>query len=231
MAGKLIVFEGVEGCGKTTAIARSHQWLQNTFPQAQVIVTREPGDTHLGLGLRQLLLAPLEKLEGREGFPLSKSPSTFRKTPTHSICELAELLLYAADRAQHVEEVLKPHLAAKAIILCDRYTDSTIAYQGYGRGLDRNTIDQLNLLATGGLESNLTLWLDVDVEVSLLRIKRRGESDRIEQTNLAFHQRVQAGYQQLAKANPEKIKRIDASLNEVAVQAQIQAILLKYLNQ
>lgn len=224
MVGKLIVFEGVEGCGKTTAIARSHQWLQNTFPQAQVIVTREPGDTHLGLGLRQLLLAQTteEPLLGNNAEGIS---------PRTAICELAELLLYAADRAQHVEEVLKPHLTAGAIILCDRYTDSTIAYQGYGRGLDHNTIDQLNLLATGGLESNLTLWLDVDVEVSLLRVKRRGESDRIEQANLAFHQRVQAGYKQLAEANPEKIKRIDASLDEVAVQAQIQAILLKYFNQ
>lgn len=241
MTGKLIVFEGVEGCGKTTQIQKSHQWIQNTFPQAQVIVTREPGDTHLGLGLRQLLLAPLEKVDGgviprptpgaSVGEPQERTGLTFRKTATHSICELAELLLYAADRAQHVEEVLKPYLTAGAIILCDRYTESTIAYQGYGRGLDRNTIDQLNLLATGGLESNLTLWLDVDVEVSLLRVKRRGESDRIEQANLAFHQRVQTGYKQLAKANPKKIKRINASLDEVAVQAQIQAILLKYLNQ
>lgn len=211
MAGKLIVFEGVEGCGKTTQIQKSHQWLQNTFPQAQVIVTREPGDTQLGLGLRQLLLA---------------------KTTAYSICELAELLLYAADRAQHVEEVLKPHLQKGAIILCDRYTDSTIAYQGYGRGLDRKIIDQLNLLATGGLESNLTLWLDVDVKISLLRIKRRGtREDRIEQADVRFHQRVQAGYTQLAKANPEIIKRVDASLSEVTVQAQIQSILLKYLGQ
>lgn len=211
MAGKLIVFEGVEGCGKTTQIQKSHQWLQNTFPQAQVIVTREPGDTQLGLGLRQLLLA---------------------KTTAYSICELAELLLYAADRAQHVEEVLKPHLQKGAIILCDRYTDSTIAYQGYGRGLNRKIIDQLNLLATGGLESNLTLWLDVDVKISLLRIKRRGtREDRIEQADVRFHQRVQAGYTQLAKANPEIIKRVDASLSEVTVQAQIQSILLKYLGQ
>lgn len=211
MAGKLIVFEGVEGCGKTTQIQKSHQWLQNTFPQAQVIVTREPGDTQLGLGLRQLLLA---------------------KTTAYSICELAELLLYAADRAQHVEEVLKPHLQKGAIILCDRYTDSTIAYQGYGRGLDRKIIDQLNLLATGGLESNLTLWLDVDVKISLLRIKRRGtREDRIEQADVRFHQRVQAGYTQLAKANPEIIKRVDASLSEVTVQAQVQSILLKYLGQ
>ena len=125
------------------------------------------------------------------------------KTTAYSICELAELLLYAADRAQHVEEVLKPHLQKGAIILCDRYTDSTIAYQGYGRGLDFKVIDQLNLLATGGLESNLTLWLDVDVEISLLRIKRRGtKKDRIEQADVRFHQRVQAGYTQLAKANP-----------------------------
>lgn len=210
MAGKLIVFEGVEGCGKTTQIQKSHQWLQNTFPQAQVIVTREPGDTQLGLGLRQLLLA---------------------KTTAYSICELAELLLYAADRAQHVEEVLKPHLQKGAIILCDRYTDSTIAYQGYGRGLDRKTIDQLNLLATGGLESNLTLWLDVDVEISLQRVKKRGVSDRIEQANLVFHQKVQAGYTELAKAYPDRIKRIDASLSEVAVKTQIQAVLLKYFGQ
>jgi dTMP kinase len=208
MTGKLIVFEGVEGCGKTTAIGRSHHWLQTTFPQAKVIVTREPGDTQLGLELRQILLA---------------------KTTDCPISELAELLLYAADRAQHVAEVLKPNLADGAIILCDRYIDSTIAYQGYGRYLDRKIIDQLNLLATGGLESDLTLWLDVDVEISLLRVKNRGASDRIEQANLAFHQRVQAGYTQLAKANPHRIKRVDASLNELAVRAQIQQILLEYL--
>lgn len=208
MTGKLIVFEGVEGCGKTTQIVRSHHWLQTTFPQAKVIVTREPGDTHLGLELRQILLA---------------------KTTDRPISELAELLLYAADRAQHVAQVLKPNLADNAIILCDRYTDSTIAYQGYGRGLERNIIDQLNLLATGGLESDLTLWLDVDVEISLLRIQSRGASDRIEQANPAFHQRVQAGYNQLAAANPQKIKRVDASLSEVAVQAQIQEILAEYL--
>ncbi|KJH72793.1 dTMP kinase [Aliterella atlantica] len=209
MTGKLIVFEGVEGCGKTTQIVRSHQWLQTTFPQAKVVVTREPGDTHLGLELRQILLA---------------------KTTEHPISELAELLLYAADRAQHVAQVLKPNLADNAIILCDRYTDSTIAYQGYGRGLERKIIDQLNLLATGGLESDLTLWLDVDVEISLLRIKSRGASDRIEQANLAFHQRVQAGYTQLAAANPQRIERIDASLSEVAVAAQIQNVLLKYFD-
>lgn len=225
MAGKLIVFEGVEGSGKTTQIQRSHQWLQTTFPtRAKVIVTREPGDTRLGRSLRQLLLANTtqqQQIHSQEGKLI------FDDSPP--ISELAELLLYAADRAQHVEEVLKPNLANGATILCDRYTDSTIAYQGYGRGLDRKIIDQLNTLATGGLESTLTLWLDVDVEISLLRIKSRGESDRIEQASLAFHRRVQAGYSELAKAYPDRIKRVDASLSEVALQAQIQDILLKYL--
>ena len=120
MAGKLIAFEGVEGCGKTTQIQKSYLWLQSNFPDKKIVVTREPGDTELGLGLRNLLL------------------SLKNQKP---IYPAAELLLYAADRAQHVQELLRPQLAAEAIILCDRYTDSTIAYQGYGRGLPRSTID------------------------------------------------------------------------------------------
>lgn len=208
MAGKLIVFEGVEGCGKTTQLQKSHLWLQDIFPDRHIVTTREPGDTELGLGLRQLLL------------------SLQNKVP---IYPTAELLLYAADRAQHVQEVLIPHLAKQNIILCDRYTDSTIAYQGYGRGLPRAVIDQLNLFATNGLESDLTIWLDVDVEVSLPRTRQRGVTDRIEQADLAFHQRVQDGYNKLAQAFPHRIKRVDASYSVEAVQAQIRAILQPYL--
>jgi dTMP kinase len=141
----------------------------------------------------------------------------------------AELLLYAADRAQHVEEVLKPQLALGTIILCDRYTDSTIAYQGYGRGLSLSCLSQLNSIATGGLESDLTLWLDVDVEVGLARARGRGVADRIEQADLAFHRRVQEGYGELALANPNRIVRVDASLSEAVVQEQIQAILSQRL--
>lgn len=212
MTGRLIVFEGVEGCGKTTQLQRSREWLQRfscskSFPFS-VVVTREPGATELGLGLRQLLLAEAE------GKPIQES---------------AELLLYAADRAQHVEEVLKPQLALGALILCDRYTDSTIAYQGYGRGLSLSLINQLNSIATGGLESDLTLWLDVDVEVGLARTKNRGLLDRIEQADLAFHRRVQQGYTELALAHPKRIVRVDASLSEAAVQEQIQAILSQRL--
>lgn len=217
MSGRLIVFEGVEGCGKTTQLQRCHVWLTRegshewgqiaaniSFSEqtAALIFTREPGGTQLGLRLRQLLCED-----------------------NATIQDSAELLLYAADRAQHVEEVLKPQLALGAIILCDRYTDSTIAYQGYGRGLSLSLIHQLNSIATGGLESNLTLWLDIDVEVGLARTKNRGRLDRIEQADLEFHRRVQQGYIELAKAHPQRIVRVDASLSEENVQQQIQEIL------
>ena len=179
MAGTLIVFEGVEGSGKTTQLEQCYLWLQATFNDRKILKTREPGDTELGLGLRQLLLQVKNKMP---------------------IYPTAELLLYAADRAQHVQEVLLPSLAKDSIILCDRYTDSTIAYQGYGRGLPRSIIDGLNFFATNGLESHLTIWLDVAVEVSLIRTRLRGKCDRIEQADLSFHQRVQEGYNQLAQA-------------------------------
>lgn len=220
MNGRLIVFEGVEGCGKTTQLQRSLEWLQSLFVakslSSSLIVTREPGGTQLGLGLRQLLL----NAEVRNGGANVTTKQEFSQPEP-----LTELLLYASDRAQHVEEVLKPQLAAGAIILCDRYTNSTIAYQGYGRGFSLDLIHQLNFIATGGLESDLTLWLDVDVEVGLERTKTRGVVDRIEQAGLEFHGRVQQGYTQLAKAQPQKIVRVDANLSEAAVQEQIQQIL------
>ncbi|WP_414541798.1 dTMP kinase [Nostoc sp. CCY0012] len=203
MGGKLIVFEGVEGCGKTSQMQLCCQWLQNLG--ISVFVTREPGGTELGLQLRHLLL---DKGENKP------------------IAELTELLLYAADRAQHVEQELKPNLAAGKYILCDRYTDSTTAYQGYGRGLNMSLINQLNYIATGGLESDLTIWLDVDAEVGLAR-KRGNEDDfdRIEQETIAFHRRVQQGYAQLAASYPSRIVRVDGNLSQEAVQQVIQGIL------
>lgn len=225
MSGKLIVFEGNEGGGKTTQIQHSRQWLQSVSDSAltrsvpgalssapdnfaPIVVTREPGGTELGGAIRSLLLS---------------------KAENKPIYNLTEMLLYAADRAQHVEEVLKPQLARDAIILCDRYTDSTIAYQGYGRGISLSLIHQLNSIATGGLESDLTLWLDVDVEVGLQRTKGRATADRIEQETIEFHRRVQQGYAELALAHPERIVRVDASLSEAAVQQQIQSILSQSL--
>lgn len=212
MSGKLIVFEGVEGAGKTTQIQQTKAWLEASDlldylsplgKRIPLVVTKEPGGTSLGLELRQLLLAE----------------------NSSSIQDRTELLLYAADRTQHVEEFLKPQLAQGAIILCDRYTDSTIAYQGYGRGLNLSLIEQLNQIATSGLESDLTLWLDVEVEKGLRRIQQRGNTDRIEQADWEFHQRVQQGFRSLHQQNPHRIAQVDADCSEAEVQASIQVIL------
>jgi len=210
--GKFVVFEGVEGCGKTTQLRRSHQWLiesgwlarlQSQDAIGQVITTREPGGTDLGKTLRQLLLTQT----------------------VSALSDRAELLLYAADRSQHVESLLRPQLAAGGLVLCDRYTDSTVAYQGHGRGLDLSLIAHLNQIATEGLTSDLTLWLDLDAATGLSRTRQRGASDRIEQADLAFHQRVQQGFGDLATKHPDRIVRIDAAQPEEAVAEQIQAVL------
>ncbi|MBW4465905.1 MAG: dTMP kinase [Pegethrix bostrychoides GSE-TBD4-15B] len=206
MSGKFIVFEGVEGSGKTTQIQQIQSWLQRCRlldPATRIVTTREPGGTALGQQLRQILLQSTDDL----------------------IQDRTELLLYAADRAQHVEAYLKPLLAAGAIVLCDRYTDSTVAYQGYGRQLDQILIEQLNQIATGGLVSDLTFWLDVEVELGLERAQGRAAHDRIERADLSFHRRVQQGFTQLAAAHPQRIVRIDASLSPEAVSQQIQQVL------
>ena len=217
MIGKFIVFEGVEGGGKTTQIELLRDWLLGKGESSQVwsksidlevVITREPGGTKLGKALRELLLSPDVLAE--------------------KIQETSELLLYAADRAQHIEALIKPCLERGTIVLCDRFIDSTIAYQGYGRGLDVELIKQLNYIATGGLKSDLTFWLDIDVEIGLARAKSRGNFDRMEQANIEFHRRVQQGYQELAKNN-SLIVRIDANLTREKVQQQIQAIIMQKL--
>ncbi|HEY9615988.1 MAG TPA: dTMP kinase [Microcoleaceae cyanobacterium] len=219
MQGRFIVFEGVEGGGKTTQLQRTREWLQDSgwlsHLQAKgyvrhLEVTREPGGTELGVGLRQLLLEP----------------------PTQEVIhDRTELLMYAADRAQHVEVYLRPQLAAGDLILCDRYTDSTIAYQGYGRELDLALIHQLNQIATNGLTSDLTLWLDLDAKTGLARTLQRGKRDRMEQADLAFHQRVQQGFATLAKTYPDRIVTIDANQPEELVAAKIRMVLDRYLTQ
>lgn len=212
MIGKLIVFEGVEGCGKTTQLLSMQTWLQTSGwwhhlqtqgCLTQLVTTREPGGTELGKALRSLLLTP-------------------DQSPLHN---RAELLLYAADRAQHVEEVLNPLLQQGALILCDRYTDSTIAYQGFGRRIKTDLVEQLNAIATNGLQSDLTLWLDVPVSIGLQRAQRRGTIDRMEQSDLEFHQRVQQGFVELARLYPQRIVRVNANQPVAAVAQDIQIIL------
>ncbi len=211
MSGKFIVFEGVEGAGKTTQIQQTAAWLQSNHGRDRfVVTTREPGGTNLGQQIRQLLL----------------------NDPNTQVDNRTELLLYAADRAQHIATVIKPHLAIGNIVLCDRFTDSTIAYQGYGRGFDLAEIAQVNQLATGGLQSDLTIWLDLDVSIGLQRVSKRGEPDRMERANLDFHLRVQQGYQELANSYPDRIVRIDANQSESFVQSAIQTVLnqVKWMN-
>ena len=177
--GRFVVLEGIDGCGKTTQLEALRQWLPSSglmAPGARLVVSREPGGTALGQALRELLLHPPQGVQ-----PLPR----------------AELLLYAADRAQHVEALLLPALQAGDWVLCDRFTGSTAAYQGYGRGLPLALIDTLESLATGGLQADLTLWLDVSLAES--RRRRGGRpADRIEAAGEVFQTRVAAGFATLA---------------------------------
>lgn len=228
MRGKLIVFEGGEGCGKTTQLQKLYDWIvqskswQLLLSKGQVAgvkMTREPGGTVLGKQLRHLLLGETKL---NEPIPANKASAP--------IVSKAELLLYAADRAQHVEEILLPWLEAGYWVLCDRYTDSTVAYQGYGRQLDLALITTLNQIATAGLRGDLTLWLNVPPEVGLARMRARGQADRIEQASIAFHQRVHDGFATLAKENATTVSVAgDRTADEIAV--SIQQVLQMRLRQ
>jgi dTMP kinase len=229
MLGKLIVFEGTEGAGKTTQIELARQWLfisgwtERLGPQSEpVVVTRQPGGTPVGQRIRQLLLDASLSVDD-------------------PICDRTELLLFAADRAQHVESWILPHLRAGRLVLCDRFTDSTVAYQGYGRGMDRDLIDQLNQMATAGLVPDLVLWFDLPVTTGLQRVQTRTHSrgdespdptqDRIEANTLDFHQRVQSGFLAQATQSPHRIIRIAADQSPAQVNAEVQTVLQAYLQQ
>jgi dTMP kinase len=194
--GRFIVLEGIDGCGKTTQLEALREWLPTSgllHPGARVIVSREPGGTALGQALRELLLHP---------------PDGTAPVPR------AELLLYAADRAQHVETVLRPALDAGDWVLCDRFTGSTAAYQGYGRGLDLGLLDTLETLATGSLHADLTLWLDVPLIESCWR-RREQLADRLEEEGVALLARVAHGFERLA--DQRDWVRIDAGKPVAAV--------------
>jgi dTMP kinase len=178
--GIFISFEGPEGSGKSTHIARLADYLRDAGVSLQL--TREPGGSPLGVAFRRILL------EQGDGL-----------TP------LSELFLYEADRAQHVQDVIKPALAAGKVVLCDRFTDSTIAYQGWGRGLDRKAIQTLNAIAAQNLQPDLTILLDVPVErgLKLAHAKKKGH-DRLERAGFPFHRRVRAGFLAMARAQPKR---------------------------
>jgi dTMP kinase len=189
-----ITVEGIEGCGKST---QARRLAEAVGPKA--LLTVEPGATELGGAIRTLLL----EQRSREVSPL------------------AELLLFFADRAQHVHEVVRPALASGRTVISDRYADSTTAYQGYGRGLSLDLIRTLTTHATGGLAPDLTLLLDLPVEVGLARARRRGAADRMESEDVGFHERVRQGYLKLATENPARWVVIDATGSEDDVAARI----------
>jgi dTMP kinase len=191
-----ITFEGVEGAGKTTQIALLAAWFR-TIGRRDVLTTREPGDGPLGQELRRLALYP---------------PQGILVEPR------AELLIMLADRAQHVGQVIQPHLSTGGIVLCDRYADSALAYQGYGRGLDIGEIQALNDYATQGLQPDLTVLLDLDPTVGLAR---QSERNVMEDEALPFHQRVRAGFLALAAAAPHRWLVLDASRSPETVQEEI----------
>ena len=210
MAGRFLVLEGIDGCGKTTQLRQLADWLPDSglMPSgAQLHLTREPGGTPLGGALRELLLSP----------PEESAPA-----PT------AELLLYAADRAQHVERVIRPALDRGDWVLSDRFSGSTVAYQGDGRRLDLQTILDLERIATAGVTPDLTFWLDLPLKESL---KRRGAriDDRIEAEGEAFLTRVSEGFQRLSAERGWTPVAADQSADQV--QQVIRGLLHDWLAQ
>lgn len=191
--GYFITFEGVEGCGKTTQIKLLSELLAARGIHS--VLTREPGGCPIADKIRSILL----------------------DAENRALSPLTELMLYAAARSQHVTEVISPALEAGKIVLCDRFTDATLAYQSFGRGIDRGVIDTLNLQACQGVSPDLTILVDCDPQIGLARARQRIEAtsgpreERFELEELAFHQRVRAGYQQLAVDQPERFLIIDGA--------------------
>jgi dTMP kinase len=213
--GILMVFitiEGIEGTGKSTQASLLKSYLETSGKLATLAV-REPGGTLIGEKLREVLL----------------------NTQQEPIDPWAELFMYEACRAQLVKNVIRPALALKKVVLCDRFIDSTVAYQGYGRGLDIKAIDILNNFATGGLAPDLTLLIDITPEKGLKRALKRisaksmnKKEDRFEKEAISFHQRVRQGFLEIADKNPARVKVIDGSGEIPLIHAQICDIIKKW---
>ena len=197
MVAKFITVEGTEGVGKTTNINFIKSWLRQK--EVKFVATREPGGTPLAEEIRDLLLKPRDEL----------------------VVNSAELLLMFAGRAQHLNKVILPALQADTWVLCDRFTDATYAYQGFGRQMSSELIVQLENIVQGDIRPDLTLLLDIPVEIGLERANDRGDPDRFEQEQQDFFNRVRAGYLSLANENSDRYVVIDASQELQGVQTDI----------
>jgi dTMP kinase len=199
--GFLLSLEGIEGCGKSTQLRELAKRLRAAG--YHVVETREPGGVPISEQIRTILLAPSHRgMEAR-----------------------CEVLLYLASRAQHVVEKVLPALEKGAVVLCDRFADATMAYQGYGRRLDPRTIAQLNRFATAGLQPDLSIILDVPVSVGLARKRRVGHLDRLDRESETFHQAVRSGYLRIAKVEPRRVKVVDGTLTTNEVAGKIEQIV------
>lgn len=201
-----ITFEGPEGSGKSTQVALlAAAMRQHGFP---VLTTREPGGTPIGDQIRVCV----------------------HNVGHTNMTAVTEMLLYSASRAQLVQEVIRPALATGTVVLCDRYADSTLAYQGYGRQLDLSILQQITAFATGELRPDLTLLLDIDVERGLARRNDGGEEmNRLDLETVAFHRRVRSGYHELAGHDPQRWRVIDADRCVDDVQQDVQAVVFSFL--
>lgn len=208
LTGTFITFEGMDGCGKSTQMRLLASVLR--LRGAEVVTTREPGGTPLGLRLREALLDTQEQVD-----------------------PLAELLLYAADRAQHVRTLLRPALETDHIVLSDRYADATVAYQGAGRGFSPTLVAEVVALATGGLKPDLTLIFDLPVEESRERASRRTRhgraGDRLDSEEIGFHARVRDAYLQIAQGEPERVRIIDASRSIEETHASVLEVINQFM--
>ena len=200
--GLFITLEGADGCGKTTQLNLLKEYL--TSRGYEIVVTREPGGKGLGEKLREILL----NYDGE-------------------VSDRCEAFLYLADRAQNIDTIIKPAINSGKIVLCDRHTDSSVAYQGYGREQNIDNINMLNELAVNGVHPDLTIVFDIDTETSMERVG--AEKDRLESAGIEFHKRVRNGYLEIAKKNTQRIKVVDASQTIEDVQRDVIKIVEEVL--
>lgn len=200
--GLFITLEGADGCGKTTQLNLLKEYL--TSKGYEIVVTREPGGKGLGEKLREILL----NYDGE-------------------VSDRCEAFLYLADRAQNIDTIIKPAINSGKIVLCDRHTDSSVAYQGYGREQNIDNINMLNELAVNGVHPDLTIVFEIDTETSMARVG--AEKDRLESAGIEFHKRVRNGYIEIAKKNPQRIKVVDASQTIEDVQRDVIKIVEEVL--
>ena len=202
--GLFITFEGADGCGKTTQLELAEKFLKEQG--YNVVTTREPGSLEIGKKIRDILLH-------YDGI----------------VADRCEMFLFLADRAQHVETFIKPNICAGKIVLCDRHVDSTIAYQGYGRGQDVDLLKQLNDIAVNGLTPDLTILFDISTEVAQTRLGE--EKDRMESAGTTFHKQVRQGYLALQKEDPERIKLINANNSIETVFEDTKKVIMKLIQE